>query len=64
MESAEVVASQMEKLKGAVRSLGCILANLFLTLSFLAFPVIPELKLTDRGLVDASEFRIIGLEAS
>lgn len=64
MESAEAVASQMEKLKGAARSLGCIPANPFLTLSFLALPVIPELKLTDRGLVDASEFRIIGLEAS
>ncbi len=64
LESAETVASQMEKLKEAARDLGCPLANPFLALSFLALPVIPELKLTDRGLVDVSQFRIIPLEAS
>lgn len=64
LESAETVASRMEKLKVAARDLGCPLANPFLTLSFLALPVIPELKLTDRGLVDVCQFRIIPLEAS
>ena len=64
LEPAETVASRMEKLKEAARDLGCPLANPFLTLSFLALPVIPELKLTDRGLVDVSQFRIISLEAS
>ena len=64
LEPAEAVASQMEELKGAARSLGCVPENPFLTLSFLALPVIPELKITDRGLVDVAEFRIIGLEVS
>ncbi|NWF54461.1 MAG: adenine deaminase [Syntrophaceae bacterium] len=63
LESAETVASQMEKIKTAAKALGCRLTNPFLTLSFLALPVIPELKLTDKGLVDVSQFRIIPLEA-
>jgi adenine deaminase len=32
-----------------------------MTLSFLSLPVIPELKLTDRGLVDAVAFRMVPL---
>jgi adenine deaminase len=63
LESAEAAASQMEKIKEAARALGAIPANPFLTLSFLALPVIPELKLTDLGLVDVSDFRIIPLES-
>jgi len=61
LESAEIVAFQMEKLKGVARNLGCILVNPFLTLSFLALSVIPELKLTDKGLVEVAGFRIIPL---
>jgi adenine deaminase len=63
-EPVEAVTSQMEKLAQAARELGTIPANPFLTLSFLTLPVIPELKLTDKGLVDVSEFRIISLEAT
>ena len=62
-ETAEEVASQMEKLIQEVRAMGAIPANPFLALSFLALPVIPELKLTDKGLVDVAGFRIIPLEA-
>ena len=64
VETAETVSSQMENLTQAAREMGIILDNPFLTLSFLTLPVIPELKLTDKGLVDVSEFRIISLEAS
>ena len=63
LEPAETVASRMVKLKEAARDLGCPLANPFLTISFLALPVIPELKLTDRGLVDVSAFQLIPIEA-
>jgi adenine deaminase len=63
LETAETVSSQMENLTRAAREMGVILDNPFLTLSFLTLPVIPELKLTDKGLVDVSEFRIIPLEA-
>ncbi len=36
--------------------------HLFLTLSFLSLPVIPELKLTDTGLFDVNEFRHISIQ--
>ena len=64
LDAAEGVASQMEKLTQAAREIGVLLENPFLTLSFMALPVIPELKLTDKGLVDVSQFRIIPLEAA
>jgi adenine deaminase len=34
-----------------------------MALSFLALPVIPELKLTDRGLVDVASFSMVSLQA-
>lgn len=62
-EPCEKVAAKMEELKRAARKIGALPENPFLTLSFLALPVIPELKLTDQGLVDVETFRIIPLEA-
>jgi adenine deaminase len=35
----------------------------FMTMSFLALSVIPDLKITDRGLVDVRRFQIVPLEA-
>ncbi|MFH1757981.1 MAG: adenine deaminase [Pseudomonadota bacterium] len=61
-ETAEVVASKLAKLNEAAREIRAIPANPFLTMSFLALPVIPELKITDKGLVDVFQFRIIPLE--
>jgi len=46
----------------AAARLGCTIATPFLTLSFLALSVIPRLKLTDQGLVDVDEFRIVTLK--
>jgi adenine deaminase len=63
LESAEAAAYQMERIRETARSLGAVPANPFLALSFLALPVIPELKLTDRGLVDVFGFRIIPPES-
>jgi adenine deaminase len=37
--------------------------KILFSLSFLALSVTPELKITDRGLIDVSEFRVIPLEA-
>ena len=44
------VAARIEALKAATRQTGSTLSDPFATLSFLALPVIPALKLTDRGL--------------
>lgn len=54
----EVVA-QFEKLGKAAAGLGNLPPAPFSILSFLALPVIPELRLTDLGLVDVNEFRLI-----
>jgi adenine deaminase len=53
------VQEQMEALKQTARGLGCRLPDPFMTLSFLSLPVIPELKLTDKGLVDVTQFKIV-----
>jgi len=58
-ESLESVVASLEKLDRSATELGSKLPSPFATLSFLALPVIPELKLTDRGLVDVTEFRLI-----
>jgi len=60
-ERAGPLAEQLDQLNLAARSLGCTLSEPFMVLSFLALPVIPELKLTDRGLVDVKGFRLVPL---
>ncbi len=55
------VVEQLEKAKAMARELGCGIPDPFMVLSFLALPVIPELKLTDRGLVDVNRFEIVPL---
>jgi adenine deaminase len=48
----EVVVSKLEKLEKTAAELGTKLPSPFATLSFLALPVIPQIRLTDRGLVE------------
>jgi adenine deaminase len=55
------VAAKIEEVIDAARELGCRLNDPFMTLSFLSLSVIPELKLTDRGLVDVREFAHVPL---
>ncbi|PIU83439.1 MAG: adenine deaminase [Elusimicrobia bacterium CG06_land_8_20_14_3_00_38_11] len=57
----EKVVSELEKLVAVTKKLGCKLDDPFMTLSFLALPVIPELKLTDKGLVDVSKMKLVEL---
>jgi adenine deaminase len=58
-EPLAAVVSKLEHLEALARSLGAVLPSPWATLSFLALPVIPELRLTDLGLVDVNEFRLI-----
>jgi adenine deaminase len=60
-EPLESLSTQIKTLSRAAKSLGCILAEPFMALSFLSLPVIPELKLTDRGLVDVRVFAEVPL---
>jgi adenine deaminase len=59
----ETVRRQMDEVLAAARQLGSSLHNPFMALSFLALPVIPSLKLTDRGLVDVEQFQLVSLFA-
>ncbi|WP_176736808.1 adenine deaminase [Oligoflexus tunisiensis] len=54
--SPEAVAQALRELKALARNIGCVLSEPFLQLSFLALPVIPSLKITDRGLIDVQAF--------
>lgn len=59
------VVHLLKRIDGAPLKLGANRHfNPFLTLAFLAFPVIPEIKLTDQGLFSVSEFRHIPIEIS
>ena len=55
----ERVREEMDELADASRRLGSDLHAPFMAMAFLALPVIPELKLTDRGLVDVNKFDFV-----
>jgi adenine deaminase len=57
----ETVAAQLEAVEEAATSLGASVPAPFAVLSFLALPVIPELKLTDKGLVDVEKASFVDL---
>jgi adenine deaminase len=59
LEPFEAVRDGLVELRDAARSLGVVLEEPFLQLAFLALPVIPALKITDRGMVDVNRFEII-----
>ena len=58
-EPLETVVDGFEKLEKAAASLGNVPPSPFALLSFLALPVIPELRLSDRGVVDVLKFALI-----
>jgi adenine deaminase len=55
----EVVAAQLEKLHRAARGLGIKLKSPFMQMAFLPLAVIPELRITDKGLVDVKGGKIV-----
>ena len=59
-EPLEMVVTKLKGLQRIAKGLGCVLPSPFATLSFLALPVIPELRLTDKGLVDVVTFKLLG----
>lgn len=55
------LAEKVESLSEAWRQLGCRLTRPFMTMSLLALPVMPELRITDKGLVDTVGFKKVSL---
>ena len=58
----EVVYAENQKLQTAFQQISDITFDPFLTLSFMALPVIPSLKITDQGLFDFDQFKFINIQ--
>jgi len=61
--SAEDVAMAMDGIYEGMRACGCMIHDAFMTFSLLALPVIPQLRVTDMGVVDVDRFEIVPLFA-
>jgi adenine deaminase len=55
----ETVRHGLEGLRAAAKALGVVLAEPFLQVAFLTLPVIPHLKITDKGMVDVDAFDFV-----
>jgi adenine deaminase len=62
-ERAEIVAEKAEGLLKAFRECGCTLNNANMQLSLLALVVIPDLRISDKGLVDVNAFEVVPIQA-
>jgi adenine deaminase len=60
-ERAEIVAAKAEKLTEAMRAMGCSLNNAYMQHSLLALVVIPELRISDVGIIDVTKFEKVDL---
>lgn len=60
LEPFEAVRDTLHHLRQAAIALGATLEEPFLQLAFLPLPVIPHLKISDRGMVDVDRFELIG----
>ncbi len=61
-KSAEEVMAQLDVLNENAKKLGCNMDAPFMSLSFISLPTVPELGLTDKGLVDVLAHQLIELE--
>ncbi len=60
-EPVEDVDAQVKALDEAWRQLGCSIESPFMTMALLSLPVLPELRITNRGLVDTLNFNFVDL---
>ncbi|MBK8986981.1 MAG: adenine deaminase [Chloroflexi bacterium] len=60
-ERAEIVADKAARMVAAMAECGCALNNAYMQLSLLALVVIPELRISDLGLVDVTKFEVVDL---
>ena len=60
-EPAEIVAAKAAKMVAAMKACGCNLNNAFMQHSLLALVVIPELRISDMGLIDVTTFEKVDL---
>ncbi len=58
----EEMSEMVEKLEGAWAKIGCTMPSPFMTMALIPLACLPELRLTNRGLVDCTTFRFVPLE--
>lgn len=61
LETPDEVMQKMDCLNATVKEMGCTMASVFMSLSFISLPTVPELGLTDYGLIDVLEHKITEL---
>ena len=57
----DYVVNKCDELNQAAHSIGCTLEDPFMTMGFLSLPVIPELKVTDKGVFDTNKLDFINI---
>lgn len=57
----DYVVNKCEELNKTAHSIGCKIEDPFMTMGFLSLPVIPELKVTDKGVFDTNKFDFIDI---
>ena len=62
-QPAHAAKAQLDILNADAKALGCGMDAPFMSLSFISLPTVPDLGLTDLGLVDVLEHKLIPLEA-
>ena len=62
-QPAGIVMEEIERMNRSAESIGCVLPAPFMALSFISLPTVPELGLTDMGLVDVLKHKLIPVEA-
>lgn len=55
----DYVMEKCAELNNVAHEIGCTLEDPFMTLGFLSLPVIPELKITDKGIFDTNKFDFV-----
>ena len=60
-EAFDTVIKKSMQLNAAAKSIGCEIDDPFMAMGFLSLPVIPELKITDKGVFDTTNFEFIDI---
>ncbi len=58
---AEKVMAKLQELEQTAADIGCKINDPFMSMAFLSLSVIPEIKITDKGLIDVSKFKVTNL---
>ena len=61
-KSAEEMSAKVANLDAAWKEIGCDIVSPFMTMALIPLACLPELRLTDRGLVDCMKFTFVDLE--